>query len=421
VADQALSSVTNFALGVFVARAVAPSAFGAFSLAFASFLIVFSASRALATQPFVVRFSDVSNEEWRRGARLASGSALTIGITAGTMFVAVGLIAAGALGNAFVAFGITMPGVLLQDSWRFIFFARRRGDLAFLNDLTWALVLVLTLGLVLLSHQASILWIVLAWGLAGTAAGVVGMFQAGHILPAPRRIADWLRAQRDLAPRFLIEHMTLSGSTQLALFGIGLVAGFAATGAIRAGQILLGPAYVLFVGLQLVAVPEAVHLLNRSVPRFRLAVGQLSAALLAGVAFLGLLMFFLPTAAGTALLGKTWPLAHRVLIATTVSMAGTAVSTGLLVGLRALAAARYSLRSRVAQSATSVGGAIVGAVSGGAVGAAWGTAIGIWIGVSLWWWYWRRGLREREVIVTGEIQAPRPPDPSMPTAPGAPA
>src|SRR6266496_307560 len=94
VADQALSSVTNFALGVFVARAVAPSAFGAFSLAFASFLIVFSASRALATQPFVVRFSDVSNEEWRRGARLASGSALTIGITAGTMFVAVGLIAA---------------------------------------------------------------------------------------------------------------------------------------------------------------------------------------------------------------------------------------------------------------------------------------------------------------------------------------
>src|SRR5204863_9800050 len=91
---------------------------------------------------------------------------------------------------------------------------------------------------------------------------------------------------------------------------------------------------------------------------------------------------------------------HQVLTPATVAVAGTAVSTGFPVGLRALAAARYSLRSRLAQSATSLVGAIVGAATGGAVRAAWGTAVGIWIGVLVWWTYWRRGLREREFSET---------------------
>ena len=50
LADQALSSVTNFVLGSLVARALPPGEFGAFSIAFVN-TRAFGASRALASEP----------------------------------------------------------------------------------------------------------------------------------------------------------------------------------------------------------------------------------------------------------------------------------------------------------------------------------------------------------------------------------
>ncbi len=44
---------------------------------------------------------------------------------------------------AFLALGLTLPGLLLQDSWRYSFFALGRGSQAFLNDTIWTLTLVL--------------------------------------------------------------------------------------------------------------------------------------------------------------------------------------------------------------------------------------------------------------------------------------
>jgi hypothetical protein len=37
-----------------------------------------------------------------------------------------------------VALGFGLPGILLQDSYRFAYFAQGRGDKAFVNDLLWA-------------------------------------------------------------------------------------------------------------------------------------------------------------------------------------------------------------------------------------------------------------------------------------------
>ena len=43
---------------------------------------------------------------------------------------------------AFLALGLTLPGLLLQDSWRYSFFALGRGSQAFLNDMIWAVTLL---------------------------------------------------------------------------------------------------------------------------------------------------------------------------------------------------------------------------------------------------------------------------------------
>ena len=69
VADQGISSLSNFALGLFVARSFGASNFGAFTLAYITYTVVINAARGLSTDPLVVRYSgDVS------GGSAASGS-----------------------------------------------------------------------------------------------------------------------------------------------------------------------------------------------------------------------------------------------------------------------------------------------------------------------------------------------------------
>src|SRR5439155_4829421 len=55
--DQAVSSLTNFAVGIYVARSLGVTAFGIFSVAWVTYGVVLNISRGLATDPLVVRFS----------------------------------------------------------------------------------------------------------------------------------------------------------------------------------------------------------------------------------------------------------------------------------------------------------------------------------------------------------------------------
>src|SRR5262245_53463222 len=67
LADQALSSLTNFALGVLAARSLPAEAFGAFSVSFTGYLLASAIGRGLVSQPLTVRYSRASPSEWRRG------------------------------------------------------------------------------------------------------------------------------------------------------------------------------------------------------------------------------------------------------------------------------------------------------------------------------------------------------------------
>src|SRR3954447_19034939 len=53
LADQGLSSMTNFALAILVARSVSTSALGAFGLAFTTYTITLGATRALCHEPLI--------------------------------------------------------------------------------------------------------------------------------------------------------------------------------------------------------------------------------------------------------------------------------------------------------------------------------------------------------------------------------
>src|ERR1700693_3209091 len=57
VADQAVSSITNFAVTLYVARTLGAAQLGAFSLSYVTYGFLLNASRGLATDPLLVRFS----------------------------------------------------------------------------------------------------------------------------------------------------------------------------------------------------------------------------------------------------------------------------------------------------------------------------------------------------------------------------
>src|SRR5215468_11023047 len=65
VVDQGVSSLTNFAVTLYVARTLGATQFGAFSLAYVTYSFVLNASRGLATDPLMVRFSGSNMYAWR--------------------------------------------------------------------------------------------------------------------------------------------------------------------------------------------------------------------------------------------------------------------------------------------------------------------------------------------------------------------
>ncbi len=128
VLDQGISSLSNFALGLFVARSFGASNFGAFTLAYITYTFVINAARGLATDPLLVRYSGDVSRRWRRATSAATGTALLVGAAAGVICFLVGLLLPDPLGPVFMALGVGLPALTLQDSFRFAFFATGHGS-----------------------------------------------------------------------------------------------------------------------------------------------------------------------------------------------------------------------------------------------------------------------------------------------------
>jgi O-antigen/teichoic acid export membrane protein len=112
VADQAFSSLTNFALSAIVARSVTPDAFGEFALVFATYLLALGISRSVNTLPLLVRFSGVEDPSWRTAAASATGTALITGVAGGVVCAAAAAILPGTRGPL-LALAVTLPLLLL--------------------------------------------------------------------------------------------------------------------------------------------------------------------------------------------------------------------------------------------------------------------------------------------------------------------
>jgi hypothetical protein len=399
IADQAASSATNFALGLFVARQTTPEGFGAFGLAFVTYLFFLNLGRAIVAQPFLIRHSNVPPDEWRAAVRPALGVAGLLGVAAGLGCLLFGFVGGNDIRPAFAALALGLPGLLTQDAWRFTFFAAGRERDALVNDLAWAVMLALTLAALAASGATDVFSITLAWGVTASVVSLGRLVQSG-LKPSVGWPIAWVRAHRDLIPRFSLEVIARMGGTQLLYFILGAISGLAAVGAIRAADLLLGPFNILFQGVHLIALPEGRRLLTASTDALLRWCRFLSVTIGVGALAWGVVCLLLPDSLGRAAVGASWEPARSVLLPMIAALVGLVASAGAIVGLRALAAAKRTLRAAVVTSAATLGAATFGAALGDAPGAAWGLAIGSWIGAVVWWFELRQGLAE------GPVQGP---------------
>lgn len=392
LADQAVSSMTNFLVGVFVARSLGIEGFGIFSLAWVTYGVVLNLSRGLGTDSLVVRFSGVAADRWRAAVSRSGGTAITVGLCFGVVSIMAGLAIGDSFGRTFVALGLVTPALLLQDSWRFAFFANGQGRNAVLVDLAWAAGMVPLL--MLAAEHGSVPGFVLAWGGAALVAGVGGWLMSG-IRPRPKLTREWLRDHRDLGTRYVVENVSNSGGGQLRMYAVGAIVGFSGVGAIRGAELLLGPFMALLMGLNLVAVPEAARVLRRAAHRleyFCAVLGGVQA--IAAIAWGMALLLLVPDSLGVWVLHDVWGPASVLILPVSLSLAAAGVNSGAAAGLRALGAARRSVRAQLWSSAGYLGGGITGAFVAGAVGASWGSMIALSGATLLWWRQLRAGLRD---------------------------
>jgi O-antigen/teichoic acid export membrane protein len=398
LADQLLSSATNFLLGLLVARAVSPSELGAFSLAYATFSLSLGAVRAIAGELLVVRHSAVSDDQWRQGVQGAAGTALMGGAVVGAGCLVVAALGGGTFRTVFAIVGIVLPALLVQDVWRFAFFAGGRGGSAFANDGVWAVAMFAAFSILMWTDTVSAGWFTVAWAGSGALATLAGLFQLRVLPSGPRAAFAWLRRHRDLAPRFFAEFVVGSGVSNLTFFGIGAVAGLDELGRLRAGQIAVGPLNVLFGGVGLVATPEGVQLLRESPRRLVQGCRWISVALAAAVLGWGVVVLMLPHDVGALLLGTNWDIARSLLVPLLLGLTGFGSAYGAWTGLRSLAAARRSLRARCIDGAVTIVCGLAGAYLAGATGAAWGYAAAGWLRSPNAWWQFSRAVREYESL-----------------------
>jgi O-antigen/teichoic acid export membrane protein len=393
LADQALSSLSNLAVGVVVARSSTVADFGIYALAFGGYTIALNVSRAISTEPLAVRYSGERSPAWERAVRASTATALFAGVLAMLVALAIAAFPGVPSRGVLIAFAVTMPGLLLQDAWRWAFFVVGEGRKAFVNDLIWLVAMLVLFGALYLTDTASAFTLTFSWGLGAVIAAIAGRFQAG-IAPRRQLIREWVRRNWDLSPKYVGEMLAVSGTIQVYMLGITAAAGLAATAGIRGAQVLLGPVNVLNQGIRMISVPEAARALRHSYRRLWLVGLAISAGVGAGALAWGAIFLLLPPVVGRELLGPgVWNQAHEVLVPVILLQALGASNAGAFAILRALTAATRGLRVRLISSVILIGCGVTGAYVWGPQGAAWGLATASFTTLLLWWNQAHRALK----------------------------
>lgn len=400
VLDQLLFSLSNFALTIVVAREVTATAFGAFALGMAAYLLCTAVLRGFTSETLIVRFSSADDRSWRAASGSAGGVSLLLGAAAGLVLVCIGWTVSGVTGQTMLVLGVLFPGLALQDFLRYTALAAGRPAAALMNDLTQVVVQFLLVAALVLTDQDSAWLFVAAWGVGAHVAAAVGMATL-RVVPLPHRFLAWFRDHGDLAGRYALDDFASQGSQQVTTFALAGLGGLRDAGAFRAAQTAFAPPSMFNLGVQGAVTPELVRALRHSLRTLRRDIVVLAVGLGLLSAAWGVVVLLIPDTWGEAALGATWDGAKPLLIYFAVAQVANGIRVAPESGLRALGAANRTLKARLVVSLIGVGFQLVGAVVAGVMGVAVATAILKPVQALVWWWQYRVASRDLERSLDG--------------------
>jgi O-antigen/teichoic acid export membrane protein len=381
--DQILSALTNVVLSFVVAREVSATSFGAFSIAFIIFGLAIGLNRAWVGEPMSIRHAALNEEEMRPVRSGAFGATLGLTIPLSLIIGVVALVVGGSLGHTLLALACVLPGLILQDTCRMVYFAERKPARAAANDAAWAVLQFAALAVLLVGGARQPWEFVLAWGGAATVCAIGGMVML-RAWPHVLGTVQWMREHFSLGGYLFAEYLLGIGVYQGGILLVGAFLGQANIGSLRASLVLLGPLGILSAAMTTFLLPEVSRRPELpSSTRMKIAFASSSTLVVITALYLVFLLV-LPDSVGTALLGDTWSGAREVLIPMATWSAAASASAGPAMMLYAMGLARVTFRLHVIAAPGVILAFIVGGYLNGAVGAAWGLAILGIVTLPLW-------------------------------------
>ena len=407
--DQAVSAATNVGLTIIVARTSSVPRLGQFSLVFIVFIVVVGVTRSTGTGVLAIEYAD-DPERLRSEAARSTGYAIGVGAVIGLLLALAGfglaLTGRHVFGATMVVLGLSLPWLLLQDSWRGVFFTQGRPQRALVIDLVWALVMIVLLVRFAHSTATPPIWLLMScWALGGIVAAVAGSWLAG-VLPRPAWPTTWLRRHWPTAGPLVASELLTQLPAQVTYLALPFVASVSELGIVRAAYIFFGPLAVLNAGAAMLALPQAVRL--RESGLVQQLTGRVSMAL-AGVACLwGLVVCLLPDVIGQQVIGQAWPSSGPSRLLLAISLVAEGVLIGQVAALGALRRTRTLMHVRLAAAPVIVVTSLVLASRYGAGGAAGGFAIGYSLAAAMAWYRVRDCASPQAVSVPAVVQQPWP-------------
>lgn len=361
LADQVLSSGTNFLAVVFVARNGTPQQFGVFSIFLVVYYIAVGFNR---TVPHAIAMTMEWDDE-----RARNGYFFLPPLGIGLLATAVLGVTYGVIDRSWVALPLFLVPLLLQDAVRMHAFAVRKPHVALLSDIVWLAAEGMAFLLV-----SSALGAAVAWGLGGLCALLVTR-------PWRIRIRWQRRPVRASVASAALEYATTSGVGYLMPILATPIITVLGVGALQGANVIKGPIILLVQALMVhrmsgppigpsTCIREAMHLSRATIIVTLLCLPPL---------------FLLRSFYGPRLLGSTWPQVEPLVVPVLVTLAVTSVAFGPATIARKMG--RFSLSARVQAGLAPVFVVfpLAGAAAAGTRGFLFATAGAYVVFATTWW------------------------------------
>jgi O-antigen/teichoic acid export membrane protein len=367
---QVLSSLSNVVIVIAMGRGGGAAGLGRYTLAFGAYLIVLGFCRALVSQPLLTLREKIEAHD--ETVKASATAVACLGLGGGAVSVLVGL---GLRSPEFIAVGLLMVPLCVQDLLRYAFFQTDRPWRATLLDGIWLLVSLAAFPIIS-SHESPTIGIVL-WAAGALLGAVPGLVILGVRAVSPARAYRWWRLHaRQLGVGLVLENVAYTLGTQASLWVIALLLGGGDLGLLKAGQTILQPAMICLAAFNMVAIPRMSQS-ARGVSHRSVLLTSGGAILLVGVVSVGLVWLGPPIA--RIIFGSDLQPGRALLLPVAVQFTANALAVGPVTALMVHQRGGTLAAVRAISAALGLGAVAAVSPSLGITGAAWALALGAFL------------------------------------------